>query len=33
MCGVIFGEWRGEDPADRDMPKIGDKESLLLFHQ
>ena len=25
MCGVIFGEWRGEDPADRDMPTIRDK--------
>lgn len=26
MCGVIFGEWRGEDPADRDMPKIENKK-------
>lgn len=20
MCGVILGEWRGEDPADSDIP-------------
>lgn len=31
MCGVIFGEWRGDDPADRDMPKIRDKRKLNYF--
>lgn len=20
VCGVILGEWRGEDPADSDIP-------------
>lgn len=22
VCGVILGEWRGEDPADNDIPKV-----------
>lgn len=33
MCGVIFGEWRGEDPADRDMPKITDKRKSTHYFQ
>lgn len=30
MWGVIFGEWRGEDPADKDMPRIGDKKTYFF---
>lgn len=28
MCGVIFGEWSGEDPADKDIPKVKDRSPV-----
>lgn len=28
VCGVILGEWRGEDPADSDIPGEDAKQGL-----
>lgn len=28
VCGVILGEWRGEDPADSDIPGEDVKQGL-----
>lgn len=28
VCGVILGEWRGEDPAESDIPGEDAKQSL-----
>lgn len=28
VCGVILGEWRGEDPADNDIPEEEEKTFL-----
>lgn len=28
VCGVILGEWRGEDPADSDIPGEDAKQAL-----
>lgn len=28
VCGVILGEWRGEDPAESDIPGEDAKQGL-----
>ena len=30
MCGVIFGECRGEEPADKDMPEIENRRKYYF---
>lgn len=32
VCGVILGEWRGEDPADSDTPGEGENRLLVEHH-
>lgn len=32
VCGVILGEWRGEDPADSDIPGEDEKQGLSGEH-
>lgn len=32
VCGVILGEWRGEDPADSDIPLIELSNAAQTIH-
>lgn len=33
VCGVILGEWRGEDPAESDIPEEGKMQNRVLVEQ